>query len=192
VPLGRDNLSGPSRVLYVDEWVGRPVMAKQMIPSRMQEGLREAFEVHYLPILRLCTLISGRKEVAEDMVQDAFARVAPFIERLSPDEVGPYLRRVTLNSWKNRLRRSAIEQRARAILWPQNQSDPFGTVEDRESLWRCVMRLPERQRTCLVLRYYEDLPHQEIARILGCSLGTVKSHLARALDRLRREYGHRD
>jgi RNA polymerase sigma-70 factor (sigma-E family) len=165
-------------------------LARGAGPRQMQDALRDAFETHYLPLVRLGKLLSGRRELAEDMVQDAFARAAPFIATLAPDEVGAYLRQVILNSWRNRLRRLAVEQRARALLWRGSELHPVGAVEDRESMWQTVMRLPERQRACLVLRYYEDLSEREIARLLGCSKGTVKSHLSRALKRLRKEYGH--
>lgn len=54
-------------------------------------------------------------------------------------------------------------------------------------MWQAITRLAERQKACIVLRYYEDLPEPQIAQVLNCSVGTVKSHLSRALARLRKE-----
>jgi len=59
---------------------------------------------------------------------------------------------------------------------------------DRAVLRSAVLRLPRRQRACVVLRYYEDLPEREVASLLACSIGTVKSQTSRALARLRKEF----
>jgi RNA polymerase sigma factor (sigma-70 family) len=53
-------------------------------------------------------------------------------------------------------------------------------------MWDQLTRLPPRQRAAVVLRYYEDLPDTEIAEILGCAVGTVRSQISRALESLRR------
>jgi RNA polymerase sigma factor (sigma-70 family) len=63
--------------------------------------------------------------------------------------------------------------------------DHAGTVADRDYLMRALAALPKRQRTVLVLRYYSDLSELEIADVLGCSVGTVKSQASRGLARLR-------
>jgi RNA polymerase sigma factor (sigma-70 family) len=73
---------------------------------------------------------------------------------------------------------------------PVRNSDPgvpdhTAELADRDLLLRALASLPPRQRAVLVLRYFDDLPEAEIAEVLGCSLGTVKSHCARALSRLR-------
>jgi RNA polymerase sigma-70 factor (sigma-E family) len=151
-----------------------------------QALLRAAFEQHYLPLLRLCVLLSGNLPEAEDTVQEAFVRIAPRIEGLDQEGVGPYLRTTAVNVWKNRRRRRAAEIRARAR---QGVARPASTasLEEEDEVWTAVVRLPARRRACVVLRYYEDLPEQEVAAILGCSVGTVKSQTSRALTRLREE-----
>ncbi|HUF57960.1 MAG TPA: sigma factor [Actinomycetota bacterium] len=64
----------------------------------------EQREEHYGSLLRLCILLSGNRQVAEDIVQDAFVRVAPKLAAVDPEHTAPYLRKVALNLWKNRLR----------------------------------------------------------------------------------------
>jgi RNA polymerase sigma-70 factor, ECF subfamily len=61
-----------------------------------------------------------------------------------------------------------------------------GEVDDRDLIWRQLSALPAWQRAVLVLRFYEDLPEADVAALLGCSTGTVKSHTSRALAALRR------
>jgi RNA polymerase sigma factor (sigma-70 family) len=57
--------------------------------------------------------------------------------------------------------------------------------DDRQALWAALAQLPRKQRAALVLRYYEDLPDAEVARVLGCSEQTVRSQCSRALAKLR-------
>ena len=88
--------------------------------ARSAEGpLREAFEIHYERLVRLCFLLTGRRDAAEDVVQEAFVRLAGKIDRLDAEAVGPYVRRIALNLWKNRLRRLALELRHRSSEPPR-------------------------------------------------------------------------
>lgn len=155
----------------------------------MGEPLREAFEEHYARLVGLCFLLIGRRDAAEDVAQEAFVRLATKIDRLEPDSVGPYVRRIAVNLWKNRLRRMALEVRHRRGSPPPRDRIAF---EDRDELWSVVKRLPPRQRACVVLRYYEDLSERDTASALGCSIGTVKSQTSKALAQLRKELGHVD
>lgn len=151
-----------------------------------------AFEHHYQPLIRVCFLLCGDRDMAEDLTQEAFVRAAAHLEALPEEKVWPYLRRAMINLWKNRLRRLALERRVRQQSPSQDTCDAPAapTIEDREALWQRVLRLPKRQRACLVLRYYEELSERETADTLGISIGTVKSQTARALRRLREELDH--
>jgi RNA polymerase sigma-70 factor (sigma-E family) len=147
------------------------------------EAWQAAYRLHATPLLRLCLLLAGRKDVAEDVVQEAFLRGRDAIGRLPPEEVGAYLRVVAVNVWRNRLRRLSLERRFRLELTPKDEL-PY---EERDALWRGIRRLPPRQRACVVLRYYADMTEQETADALGCAVGTVKSQTSRALRRLGKE-----
>ena len=149
-----------------------------------QDALRTAFEENYVPLMRLCGLLCGSRELAEDIVQEVFVRVALRIDRVAPDRIPNYLRAAVVNEWKNRVRRLAIERR---FVWLHHVSVPQTdtAIEERDLLWNAVRALPNRQRACLVLRYYEGLTERETAQVLGCSVGTVKSQTKRAMTKIR-------
>ncbi len=141
--------------------------------------------MHRLPMLRLSTLLLADASLAEDVVQDVFARSFAAVGALPDDQVGPYLRRSVVNAWKNELR----HRRTAALAAPKLAHPEFvpeDSVEDHDAMWAAIQDLPPRQRACIVLRYYEDLSDREIARLLGCRIGTVKSQSSRAIAKLRR------
>lgn len=147
--------------------------------------MREAFERHYVDLVRLGTLLAGSRPIAEDLVQEAFLRSRAALTHLEPVQVRPYLRRTMLNLWRNQLRRARLERRYRRL----QSLDPEPTLpyEEQQVLWMAVKGLPARQRACVVLRYYEGMSEANTAQILGCSIGTVKSQTHRALRRIREE-----
>ena len=152
--------------------------------ERTKEVLRQAFAAHYLPLLRLSTLLGGGSPNSEDIVQDVFVRSAARLPGLNDEEIGPYLRTGVVNAWRNERRRLSSDRRkvGTAATLPSAPPDPFRD----DDLWSAVIGLPVRQRACLVLRYYEDLSEADIAALLGCSVGTVKSQTSRALTKLRK------
>jgi RNA polymerase sigma-70 factor (sigma-E family) len=150
--------------------------------------LRRAFEAHYGDLVRLATLLTRGQDTAEDLVQEAFVRAARRLEDLPEDEARPYLLTTVVNLWRNRLRRLSLESRRGLSPTPA----PGPSLEERDALWQAIIKLPARQRACLVLRYYEDLTEAETATVLGRSIGTVKSQTSRALARLRKEYPNED
>jgi len=117
--------------------------------------------------------------MAEDLVQEAFVRLQASPTR--PANPGGYLRTVLVNLCRDHLRREA-RARHRAVAVPLVQAPP-----EVDETWAAVCRLPFRQRAAVVLRYYQDLPEAEIANLLDCRPGTVKSSLSRALAKLRKE-----
>jgi RNA polymerase sigma-70 factor (sigma-E family) len=130
-------------------------------------------------MIRLARLLTGSTAVAEEVVQDAFLALHQRRER--PENPDGYLRTTVANIAKGRLRRLRLERRPL-------RRDPV-TFDDPhiDETWAAVCRLPFRQRAVLALRFYEDLSEADIARVLDCRLGTVKSSLHRALSKLREE-----
>jgi len=134
-------------------------------------------------MLRLARLLTGSFEIAEEVVQEAFLKLQ--IAPTAPEYPARYLRAIVANISRGYLRRLRIE---RAIPPDRRIVVPAPEVDEA---WAALCRLPLRQRAVLALRYYEDLPEGEIAAILGCRLGTVKSSLHRALASLRKELDER-
>ena len=139
------------------------------------------FATNYPPTVRLAHLLTGSNSAAEDLAQDAFARVFPNMDRL--DNPAAYLRTTTVNVCNN-WHRSTIREADR--FRRHGVSDIEATMQNNELL-ASIRRLPYRQQAVLVLRFWLDLTEAEIAATIGCRPGTVKSLNARALDALGHE-----
>ncbi len=141
----------------------------------------DLYRASYARMVRLAWLLVGSLPAAEDVVHDAFLAVH---ERWgSVDNPGGYLRRTVVNRALRTQRRRASERRALAAVGePQPTGDP-----EIDSTWEAISRLRPDRRTVVVLRYWADLPHAEIAEILGCPVTTVRTRLHRALTDLRTE-----
>lgn len=146
------------------------------------------YQAGALGLIRLAHVILGDRQAAEDVVQEAFCNLFRRWDRLSHVEGAEYYVRVSvLNGCRTALRRRSL--RASHVLWerpaPSAESAVLGS-EERDQLIRAVDRLPRRQRETLILRYYLDLPDQEIATLMGISANTVRSAAHRALETLGR------
>ena len=149
----------------------------------------EFFASQYGPLCWLGLLLTGSRAEAEDLAQEALVRTWwrwKLVRR--PDDPGSYARRVLVNRRRSLLRRATVEARSLARSRPEELVVPAGD-ERAMVLWQAVQALPARQRAVLMLRYQEDLTEQDVARLLGLPLGTVKSRTHRALARLRRQLG---
>lgn len=147
------------------------------------DPLGAAYAHHFDRLVRLCLLLSGNLTAGEDLAQETFIRAARHLNRLPSDAQWPYLRKAAANNWNNVLRRRRLESRERS-----EENAPTGweeLVDERDRLWRAISLLSPRQKSCIVLRYYEDLSTKDIARVLRVSQGSVKTHLSRARHTLR-------
>ena len=132
-------------------------------------------------MVRLAWLLVGSVPVAEDVVHDAF--VAVHRGWGTVDNPGAYLRRTVVDQALRSQRRSATGRRTLARAGePPATGDPVV-----DSTWDAIARLRPDRRTVVVLRYWADLPHAEIAEVLGCPVTTVRARLHRALSDLRAE-----
>ncbi len=133
--------------------------------------------------------LTGDRFEAEDLLQSALFSTYRAWDRISDKAaVGGYLRRTMTNlhisAWR---RRKLNEYPTEELPETAGDTDAMRGTELRAVLWQALARLPELQRTMLVLRYYEGRTDPEIADILGISVGTVKSSIWRSLRRLRED-----
>lgn len=142
----------------------------------------------FVRAVRLAHLLTGSNDAAEDIAQEAFVRVRTVRTEIRDPQA--YLTttvvRLCRNWQRGRRRRMAREQRRAVDVYALETS--CGEVDRHEELLALVDRLPFRQRTVLVARYWLDLPEADIAVLVGCRPGTVKSLASRALDTLRQEF----
>jgi RNA polymerase sigma-70 factor (sigma-E family) len=135
-------------------------------------------------LLRTAFLLTHDWATAEDLLQAALARAWEAWRRINGDPE-PYVRRIVINLYASAWRRRWRGELPTADPPEGAGADPHAALDDRDRLWRALRRLPRRQRAVIVLRFFEDLPDAEIADILGCTLGTVRSQASRALGKLR-------
>ena len=154
--------------------------------AQAQDSFREFVEHRSSALLKTAVLLSGGdRHAAEDLLQNALIKAAGRWHRI--DEPEAYVRQILYRQQISRWR----------LKWPRREvsvaeppdADP-GVDSSSDAELRLLMRgalarLTARQRSVLVLRYFEDLPEADVARILGCSVGTVRSTTHRSLARLR-------
>jgi RNA polymerase sigma factor (sigma-70 family) len=161
-------------------------MLEPRVALEPEAALQRAYEVEFTRLVGLARLLVDRREDAEEVVQEAFARTWANLGRVRGDDPLPYVRRAVVNLSRGRLRRLRTARAHRAERADDAESAEQGAVRhasDRAVLERLV-ELPRRQRECVVLRFYADLTVPEIARSLGVAEGSVKSHLHRAMTTL--------
>jgi RNA polymerase sigma-70 factor (ECF subfamily) len=181
--------------------VGRPLEETELVEraKRGDVGAYEQLMETYQGIaFRTAFVITGSAGDAEEAAQDGFVKAFAALKRFrSGEPLRPWLLKIVANEARNR-RRSA-GRRAQLVARAAEQEtsggaapSPEATVlaaERRETLLAAVNELPEQQRLAVACRYFLELSEEETAAALGVRRGTVKSRLARAIERLREEVG---
>jgi RNA polymerase sigma-70 factor (ECF subfamily) len=138
-------------------------------------------------LCRTAYLLTGDWQVGEDLVQEALTRT--YLRRRRLRDAGalePYARKVIVSLFLTSRRRQWHRELPYADVPDQAADDQLDGVLDRRGLWLALLELSPQQRAVLVLRYFEDMTEANIAAVLDCSPGAVKTHAARGLDRLRK------
>lgn len=172
--------------------------------ARSRAGDVEAFEqlvrLHQRGVYAFCRRLTGSHDEADDVAQEAFVRAYRSIDRFRGESrFGTWLRQIALNLVRSGARRrrllrttpldpDTLPDDAAAGAGSERSleaHDPFRSKRLRDA----VRELPDKQRQTLVLKMYEEMTHSEVARLMGCTVGTVKANLFHALRRLRRTMG---
>jgi RNA polymerase sigma factor (sigma-70 family) len=179
----------------------RPPREAELV-RRAKHGELDAYEeivrMHGTVAFRTAWLITGSAADAEEAAQDAFVKAQKALSRFRDDApFRPWLLAIVANEARNRVR--AAGRRATLALRVAEERRPGDAVpspeaalldsERREELLAALGRLSENDRRAIACRYFLELSEDEMAEVLECARGTVKSRLSRALERLRGELG---
>ncbi|QIX28308.1 SigE family RNA polymerase sigma factor [Nocardioides sp. JQ2195] len=135
-------------------------------------------------LLRTAYLLTHDHALAEDLLQTALTKAWFAWSRIDGNPE-PYIRKILVNTYATWWRRKWNGELASDQLPERPGAGSSDAVDDNHDLWQAMERLPRRQRAVVVLRYFEDLSEADTAELLGCSRGTVKSQLSKALAKLR-------
>lgn len=172
--------------------------------ERSRDGDADAYEhlvrQYQTLAFRTAWLITGSAPDAEEAAQDAFVKAYAALNRFHPGApLRPWLLRIVANEARNRRvaagRRAALTRRAGAYAPVDMTLSPEAAMlagEERAALRDALMILRDEDRQVIAYRYFLDLSEAEIADVLHCPRGTVKSRLSRALARLRLALAARD
>jgi RNA polymerase sigma-70 factor (sigma-E family) len=157
----------------------------------VEAGFAEFVRIRGDALLRYGLVHTGSPHDAADLTQEALLKLSDHWTRVRKQHdpegsVRVTMARLHVSAWRRRRREHLVAQ-----LPDQGVTDAeIARFDGEPGLWRLLGDLPPRQRAVLALRYYCDLPDEEIAAALGVSRGTVRSQAARALDKLRTGWNH--
>jgi RNA polymerase sigma-70 factor (sigma-E family) len=157
--------------------------------SRTETGssldpLTDLYLTHYQALIRLAALLLDDLPSCEDVVQEAYVRLAASAKLPVGDGALPYLRQTVVNLSRSTLRRRLLAARRRSVEPLFSGADPVEELSQRDELVGALRLLPRRQREVIALRYFLDLSESETARVLGVSSGAAKAYASRGLTRL--------
>ena len=156
--------------------------------SATPDRLTVLYTTHYRGLVRLAAYLTGDRDNAEEVVQDAYVKVLGRwggVRDLDKGEA--YLRQAVVNLSRSRMRHQVVVERKAPHAAPDIASAETGALAqlDRDAVVAALAALPRRQREAVVLRYYADLSEAQTAHAMGISAGAVKSHTSRAMAGLR-------
>ncbi len=174
-----------AHALVIDSWAE---VARTQDADRDRD-IAQLFDEHYDGLCDLAFIILGDRYLAEEIVMEALLKTFTGWGRIRDKRRSDvYLKRAVVNLCRSKIRRKVIEARQNAVHYRREERKaPDWDPEVHETsrlVWEAVKELPPRQRAAIVLHYVQALPESEIAEVLDCSVGTVRSQLSRARGKL--------
>jgi len=155
-----------------------------------EDGLGVLFDRYQRPLFNFYSKLTGNRGVSEDLVQEVFLRVLKYRQSYQPGAAfRAWIYQIARNVRVDHYRKNPVQAE-----WKPEMSPSFvphdATQKDQETLLlhRALMLLPEDKREILVLSRLQEMKYEEIARLLGCEVGTVKVRVHRALQSLKLAY----
>src|SRR5258708_28226393 len=158
---------------------------RRAVAGTQRDGFEAFVSARGQALQRFGFLVPSDCALAEDLGQTAFSRAYPRWSRIECDAPEAYVRKIMVNTWSSWWRRRWRGEVPSASLPDVAADDAYQDVDRRHVVRSALAGLPHRQRLVLVLRYHEDLSEQQVAELLGISVGTVKSPAPHALAKLR-------
>ena len=168
------------------------------VPAGRDDRLATLYRAESARVVSLAYLLTGQRQLAEDLAQEAFLRVASRLRDVNPDAFPAYLRQTVVNLVRSYHRHARVQRRyadrveADAHAAARRGGSVVG-IERRgrrvHELWAALQSLPVRQREAIVCRFYLDMSEDQAAVALGVPVGTVKSATSRGLASMRAALG---
>jgi RNA polymerase sigma-70 factor (sigma-E family) len=160
--------------------------------SNRDDGLRRLYEQRHAEMVRFAAFLTGDVDAAEDLAQDAFAKVFDAWDRVEdPERIDAYLKATVVNLVRGGHRRQQTRERHRSDdpgIVPSAEEAAL-TRAGRDRVLAAVSALPLRQRACVVMRHWMRMTESEIADTLELSIGSVRTHVRRGTASLRNSLG---
>ncbi|PWI10378.1 SigE family RNA polymerase sigma factor [Streptomyces sp. NWU339] len=159
--------------------------------AKQEAEFKEFVTARWSHLVRTAYLLTGDVHHAEDLTQTALAKAYRSWRRVSrSDRPEAYVRRILVNCNSDRFRKRRVTEALTAVP-PEvaGRDEAVSWADERSALLAALAGLPPKQRAVVVMRYWEDLSEAEVAEVLGCSPGTVKSQASKALAKLRTHPG---
>jgi RNA polymerase sigma factor (sigma-70 family) len=162
-----------------------PVPTPSDVDSQAQ-SFEAVYERNYDSLFRLAAMLVSNAAEGEEIAQEAFVRW--YARKATVHDPDSYIRTVVINLSRDGLRRRYTVRRRAHLFQAEAVAAAAGNdATPSDPMIDVVMKLPSRQKAAVLLKFYEGRSENEIASIIGCRPGTVKSLVSRALDALRKE-----
>jgi RNA polymerase sigma factor (sigma-70 family) len=166
-------------------------MSDEELMSQVRNGVGEMlgvlFDRYQVPLFNFYLKLTGERSASEDLVQEVFLRILKYRQTYRTDTpFRAWMYQIARNARVDQLRRRRPETSWEPELSPAIlPTDTAQQAQETALLQRALMSIPEEKREVLVLSRFQDLKYEEIAQLMGCEVGTIKTRVHRALQELR-------